>query len=205
MKTQPSEPDIIKAHQRAWATRNELAFDADGYCGCVDDNIVRGLSPCARKDFESGDGTELGKDGSRGKIQALHSSSALACNWFDYWRDRDLQPLSRAFGVPLFSKRLRAHARRGIPLASRRDWRSLKNATCKTDVILCRWRDLRFVLVEVERGVELRLARKDESICVGPGRGTTDSPRACIVMDLQTLWVLVLRLTLAGIGRARAC
>jgi hypothetical protein len=100
MKTQPSEPDIIKARQRAWATRNELAFDADGYCGCVDDNVVRGLSPCARKDFESGDGTELGKDGSHGKIQALHSSSALACDWFDYWRDRDLQPLSRAFGVP---------------------------------------------------------------------------------------------------------
>jgi len=29
----------------------------------------------------------------------------------------------------------------------------------KSDVLLCRWRDLGFVLVEVERGVELRLAR----------------------------------------------
>jgi hypothetical protein len=46
------------------------------------------------------DGTELGIVGGRGKIQALHSSSALACNWFDYWRGRNLEPLSRAFAVP---------------------------------------------------------------------------------------------------------
>jgi hypothetical protein len=38
-------------------------------------------------------------DGGRGKIQALHSSSALACSWLDYWRGRDLTPLSQAFGV----------------------------------------------------------------------------------------------------------
>jgi len=99
MKTQPSERDIIKAHQRAWATRNGRWFDADGYCGCVDDNIFRGLSLAARKDFKNGDGAELGKEGVRGKIQALHSSSALACNWFDYWRHRDLGPLSRALGM----------------------------------------------------------------------------------------------------------
>jgi hypothetical protein len=80
-------------------------FDADGYCTCVDDNIFQRLSSDARSDFGSGDGAELGREGGRGKIQALHSSSALACNWFDYWRGRDLQPLSRAFEVPVqFSK-----------------------------------------------------------------------------------------------------
>jgi hypothetical protein len=30
--------------------------------------------------------SELGENGGRGKIQALHSSSALVCNFFDYWR-----------------------------------------------------------------------------------------------------------------------
>jgi hypothetical protein len=95
-----SERDIIKARQCEWAIRNGLTFDSDGYCACVDDNIFGGLSAGARKDFESGDGTELGKKGRRGKIQALHSSSALASNWFDYWRGRDLEPLSRAFRVP---------------------------------------------------------------------------------------------------------
>jgi hypothetical protein len=93
--------EIIKERQREWAIRDGLAFDADGYCTCADDNIFRRLSPSARRDFENGDGAELGKRGGRGKIQALHSSSALACNWFDYWRDRDLQPLARAFGVPV--------------------------------------------------------------------------------------------------------
>jgi hypothetical protein len=101
MKTHPSERDIIKARQRAWAARNGLAFDADGYCARVDDNLFRGLSAAARKEFADGDGAELGEGGGRGKIQALHSSSALACNWFDYWRDRDLKPLSRAFGVAI--------------------------------------------------------------------------------------------------------
>ena len=64
------------------------------------DAIFQGLSPAARRDFERRDGAELGRSGARGGIRALHSPSALACNWFDYWRDRDLQPLSRAFGVP---------------------------------------------------------------------------------------------------------
>lgn len=101
MRTQPNDCDIIKTRQRAWATRNGIKFDADGYCTCVDDNIFHGLSPDARTDFKNGDGAELGEKDERGKIQALHSSSALACNWFDYWRGRDLQPLSRAFGVPV--------------------------------------------------------------------------------------------------------
>jgi Restriction Endonuclease associating with ARP len=91
--------DAVKAAQRAWATQSGRAIDKDGYCGCVDDNIFQGLSVGARKDFESGDGTELGTRGARGKIQALHSSSALACNWFDYWRGRDMTPLTRAFGA----------------------------------------------------------------------------------------------------------
>ena len=69
MKIPPGERDIIKARQQAWATRNGRLLDADGYCACGDDNIFRGLSPGARKDFESGDGTELGKGGGRGKIQ----------------------------------------------------------------------------------------------------------------------------------------
>jgi hypothetical protein len=86
--------DSIKVRQRAWALRAGLKTDARGYCACDDDNVFGGLSAGARTDFEQGDGDELG-----GKIRALHSSSALACNWFDYWRGRDLSPLTRAFGV----------------------------------------------------------------------------------------------------------
>ena len=76
MKTQPGDLDIIKARQRAWAIRKGLTLLRDGYhCTRVHDNIFQGLSPGARRDFESGDGAELGKGGERRKIQALHSAS----------------------------------------------------------------------------------------------------------------------------------
>ena len=94
-----SELNTIKTLQRAWALRCGRTIDADGYCVCVDDNIYSGLSLAARKEFEIGNGTELGFAGGRGKIQALHSSSALACNWFNYWRGKDLGPLSQALGM----------------------------------------------------------------------------------------------------------
>lgn len=54
--------------------------------------------------------------GARGKIQALHSSSALACNWFDYWRTRDLSALSEALRAssPLVRMRLEAKLTTGL-------------------------------------------------------------------------------------------
>jgi hypothetical protein len=92
--------ESVKTHLRSWAIRNGRTIDNNGYCTSVDANLFGGLSAAARHDFERGDGSELGKNGRRGKLQALHSSSALAYNWFDYWRSRDLGALSRAFGVP---------------------------------------------------------------------------------------------------------
>jgi hypothetical protein len=108
--------DIIKARQQAWAKRNERALDEDGYCGCADDNVYGGLSSAARKEFGKGGGTELGINGERGKFQAAHSSSALACNWFDYWRERDFGVLSTVFGVPnpFVTLRLEAHVPTGM-------------------------------------------------------------------------------------------
>jgi len=46
LKLQPSERDIIKAGQQAWAARKALTFDSDGYCRCVGDNI-QGLLSCS--------------------------------------------------------------------------------------------------------------------------------------------------------------
>ncbi|MBU4449141.1 MAG: hypothetical protein KKD99_11180, partial [Proteobacteria bacterium] len=48
-----------------------------------------------------GDGGELGLPGERGKMQALHSSSALVCNVFEYWRDRDKSVLAAGLGLPV--------------------------------------------------------------------------------------------------------
>jgi len=90
---------ILKSSQRAWATGLAIEFDADGYCLNCDANLFEPLSACSRRDLASGDGSELGKSDGRSKIQALHSSSALACNFFDYWRGRDLGPLAESLGI----------------------------------------------------------------------------------------------------------
>jgi len=108
--------DIIKARQQAWAQRQQRALDKDGYCGCADDNVFQGLSDAARIELTRGGGGELGANGERGKFQATHSSSALACNWFDYWRERDFGVLSSAFNVPtpFVTMRLEAHVPSGM-------------------------------------------------------------------------------------------
>ena len=50
------------------------------------DNLFQALSPPTLKEFLNADGGEL--TGSPCKMQALHSSSALCVNVFDYWRSR---------------------------------------------------------------------------------------------------------------------
>ena len=111
MTEHPNVIDIIKKRQQAWAERRRQTLDADGYCGCDNANIFQGLSDAARRDFALAASGEPGSEGERARIQAAHSSSALACNWFDYWRDRDFGVLSTAFGVPKPFVTLRLQAR----------------------------------------------------------------------------------------------
>jgi hypothetical protein len=108
--------DIIKARQRAWAQRTGHSLNDQDYCGCVDDNLFEPLSAAARANFEEGGGKELGTPPEPGKIQAVHSSAALACNWFDYWRERDFGVLSTAFAVPdpFVTLRLDVHVPTGM-------------------------------------------------------------------------------------------
>jgi hypothetical protein len=93
--------DKLKLIQQSWAIEHCIAIDEDGYCRSTNDNLFQPLSEDSRRDLESGDGSELGKDGRRGKIQALHSSSALVCNFFDYWRAGNLKPLAEALGISI--------------------------------------------------------------------------------------------------------
>jgi hypothetical protein len=51
----------------------------------------------SKQAFEQGSGSELiDRARTPAKMRALHSSSALAVNFFDYWVDRDTTPLTRA-------------------------------------------------------------------------------------------------------------
>lgn len=91
---------VVREQQRQWARSCDIHFDSDGYTRVLSDNLFAPLSVSAREEFAHGDGGELGKPGRRAKMQALHSSSALAYNFFDYWRGRDSQTLASALDLP---------------------------------------------------------------------------------------------------------
>lgn len=84
----------IRQTQKAWAKLKGISFDSRGYVRRVEDNLWKPLTPHARKAFETGAGNELS-----GHMRALHSSSALVANLFDYWTAKDMKPLLAALGM----------------------------------------------------------------------------------------------------------
>jgi hypothetical protein len=93
-----SAVELIKRRQREWARTAGLGFDDAGYCASPNANLPW-LSTVTRSDFDEADGREFGSPAKIGKISALHSSSALAVNVFDYWTSRDKSPLAEALGI----------------------------------------------------------------------------------------------------------
>lgn len=100
--------DWVSALQRAWAVRNGHALLApSGKYSCyvkkLEDNLALGwLGVRTRADFMRGGGYELSRKGeSAPKMQALYSSSAMAVNVFDYWRENgDMGVPVKACGLP---------------------------------------------------------------------------------------------------------
>lgn len=85
----------IKRQQRDWAEANGISCDKNGYVFDLNDNLFQPLSPQSLDEFGAGVGSELDT-----KMKALHSSSALAANFFEYWRFRDLGIVAEAMGFP---------------------------------------------------------------------------------------------------------
>ena len=71
------------------------------YTTRIDDNLFQPLNEKSKKEIDDGDGGELkSKAGHTAKMQALHSSSALGINMFDYWREAsDFSLLFSACGL----------------------------------------------------------------------------------------------------------
>jgi hypothetical protein len=90
---------IVRAQQKEWALARGIKLDPSDYTLDLSDNLFAPLSAVARKEFEEADGGELGQPGGRGKMQALHSSSALTCNLFDHWRSNGASPLAQSLGI----------------------------------------------------------------------------------------------------------
>ena len=84
----------IKDSQIAWARSKDISLVRRGYVYEVEDNFWKPLSARAQTGYERGAGSEL-----KGHMKALHSSSALVANFFDYWTDRQKAPLLSALGI----------------------------------------------------------------------------------------------------------
>ena len=63
------------------------------YTTNLDQNLFQPLRPDVRASFAAGDGSELGTVGFPGKMQAIHSSSALGVNVFQYWKSASAAPV----------------------------------------------------------------------------------------------------------------
>ena len=96
----------VREHQKLWALRSGKVFDDAGYVLQPDDNLFEPLSAETIAEFNNADGQELNPKGKNAaKMNALHSSSALAVNVFHYWRNRDKSSLAKALKIPSVSIR----------------------------------------------------------------------------------------------------
>ena len=83
--------EYILSKQVQWAYRNNIVLIGSkgnrgrkAYTQKLDDNLFEPLMPEVKSDFEKADGGEL--SGNPCKMQAVHSSSALGVNIFQYWK-----------------------------------------------------------------------------------------------------------------------
>ena len=91
----------LKDAQVAWATRKRIQLDDAGYVRTLRQNLFRPLSDASARDFGRGSGGELkGLSRRRPKLHAVHSSAALACNAFDYWRLHGVGFIEMAMKLP---------------------------------------------------------------------------------------------------------
>jgi len=99
---------FCKDHQKRWAASKGLMLIGSAgdrgelaYTRLLEENLFEPLSAGAISEFEQGDGKELVAEGGPPKMHALHSSAALTCNLFHYWRHQaDRRPLVAALGLP---------------------------------------------------------------------------------------------------------
>jgi len=90
--------DRILDYQLEWS-RYDGIFLEGHYTTKVEDNVFGGAPhPETRKEYEKGKAHEL--EGKRAHMKALHSSSALVVNAFDYWRRRNrIQDIANCCGT----------------------------------------------------------------------------------------------------------
>ena len=108
---------LIVDQQRVWAAQQDIRCDKHSYTLRLADNLYRTLSSATVEEFKRGKGDELGDRTNRGKMQAPHSSSALAVNVFEYWRHRNVALIAEACGASTGISEMRFEATYPTPLS----------------------------------------------------------------------------------------
>jgi len=93
----------IITKQTEWAKNHGIALigskvtrGRQTYTATLDENLFQPLLPDVRESFVAGDGGELGNSKMPGKMQAVHSSSALGVNIYQYWKSISEVPVIAA-------------------------------------------------------------------------------------------------------------
>lgn len=99
--------EYILSKQIQWALNNKISLVGSkgnrgrlAYTENLEDNLFQPLEPEVRECFKGGDGGELtAKPGNAPKMHAVHSSSALTVNIFQYWlKINQIPPIAAACG-----------------------------------------------------------------------------------------------------------
>lgn len=96
--------EYILTKQTQWALNRGIPLIGSkgsrgrpAYIPQLNQNLFEPLEPSVRASFNKGDGSEInGTTNSPAKMQAIHSSSALGVNIFQYWQKNNLVPLIAA-------------------------------------------------------------------------------------------------------------
>lgn len=92
---------LMQSRQADWANHCRVRLERPGYATSLTDNLFLGqLNNLTEREFDDADGSELRNSGLRpAKMRALISSSALAVNFFDPWRNVSKSALQLALGL----------------------------------------------------------------------------------------------------------
>jgi Restriction Endonuclease associating with ARP len=96
--------EYIITKQTQWALNRGISLigskghrGRSAYTPQLDQNLFEPLEPSVKASFKNGDGNEIiGTPDSPAKMQAVHSSSALGVNIFQYWQKNNMVPLIAA-------------------------------------------------------------------------------------------------------------
>ena len=122
---------LLTQQQRSWAQKRAIAVNRrwSDYVTQLDDNLFQPLSSETLAEYEEGEGMNSPPraGGKPPKLCALHSSAALVCNLFDYWRERDVGAIASACGAPPGCTSLCFEQKRPI----RQTWKTPPHPDCE--------------------------------------------------------------------------